>query len=587
MNLAIRLAVLSLLPYTSSPLQAQDQHDYTWLLGTPDYLPELFFGGDVIDFNDGNPTVTYFETPLDLWVPCVVSDQNGVLQFYTNGCKIMNSQHEMIENGNDINSGPIHDQYCINTGYPAIHSLLSLPFPGHEGQYYLLHMREYADYLTFDLLWSRVDMNLNDGLGKVMEKNIPLLQDTLLMLSLSTVRHANGRDWWIMLGEQINDDTYCFLLDPSGVRPVPNIRRADWIGPDQYPNVHCFSPDGSKMARGGHGTPAAFRLYDFDRCSGTLSNPVTITIPDDKAYVSWPCFSPNSRYLYLTNKVSRLYQYDTWAADISASVQLVGEYDGFIADYNAPATLFTMTVGPDQRIYMSCNNGTRYLHTIHRPDEPGLACDFRQHDFQMPAISVFFLPNMPFYRLYQEPGSPCDTLGVQPPLVVQWRSEPDSAAGPLAVAFTDISYFQPSSWRWTFGDGDSSLLPTPVHAFPAPGEYDVCLTVCNDAGLCDTLCRSITVQVTSGVSLPKDKDAFSASVWPNPANDRLWLAYSEGSDGEFRLFSLDGRLVGRKPLSDAGGITEMTIKHLPPGLYFWQLDHAGQPVRSGKVIVQH
>ncbi|MEO6037021.1 MAG: hypothetical protein ABIQ93_01325, partial [Saprospiraceae bacterium] len=328
----IRLTLLGLLLYLYFPLKAQDQYDYTWLLGTPGFSPQTFAGGDWIDFSQGNPAVTYFQTPIDLWVPCVVSDQNGVLQFYSNGCQIMNHQHQPMENGDGISSGPIHDQYCIHTGYPVGNGLLSLPFPGHEGQYYHFHMRQYApSYLTWDLLWSRIDMNANNGLGKVLEKNMPLVQDTLLP-SVSAVRHANGRDWWIIVGEQFTDDTYCFLLDTSGIQNAPIIRHDSWIGPDQGAGMLAFSPDGKKMARSGHGLPAAFRIYDFDRCSGQLSNPVTVTIPEAEAFVSWACFSPNSRYLYLTNEVSRLYQYDTWATDISASVQLVGEYDGFLAD---------------------------------------------------------------------------------------------------------------------------------------------------------------------------------------------------------------------------------------------------------------
>ena len=446
-------------------------------------------------------------------------------------------------------------------------------------------MRQYFVTKAVDLLWSLVDMNANGGLGKVIEKNHFLLQDTLIV-SASAVRHANGRDWWIMTGEQFNDDTYCFLLDTFGIHLVPNIRRASWIGPDQGTAFFAFSPDGSKMARGGHGIPAAFRLYDFDRCTGQLSNPITLTIPDDEAFVSWPCFSPNSRYLYLTNLVSRLYQYDTWAADINASVQLVGVYDGFLADYGSPTTMFTMTVGPDQRIYMSANNGTRYLHVIHQPDEPGLACDFRQHDFQMPAVFPFFLPNMPFYRLYQKPGSPCDTLGVQAPLVAQWRSERNSNEGLLAMVFTDISYFQPSSWHWTFGDGMSSSLPSPTHIFPVPGEYNVCLIACNDGGVCDTLCRQVSVRDTVTALPEVVENAPAVAVWPNPADARLWLAHPEGSNGEFRVFDLNGRLVVRQALPEPGGIAAVPVEHLPKGLYFWQFCQAGQPIQSGKVIVQ-
>lgn len=565
-------------------LPAQDQHDYTWLLGSNNNNPAGFFGADYIHFDQGVPTVQFFVSPMDLWVPCIMSDEHGNLLFYTNGCKILNKQHALMENGDNINSGSTHDLYCINTGYPAVHSLMALPYPGHDEQYFLFHQRDYGDTYNYDLLFSRIDMKANGGQGKVLEKNVGLIHDTL-GLTVSAVKHANGRDWWIMTGEQYNDNLYCFLLDTSGIHPTPIVHAASWMEPDQYPGIICFSPDGRKMAHSGQGSPAAFRIYDFDRCTGEISNPVDLEIPDDEAYVSWPCFSPNSRYLYLTNLVSKLYQYDTWASDIGASVQLIGEYDGFLADYNVPATMFTMTLGPDQRIYMSANNSVRYLHTIHHPDEPGPACDFRQHDFAMPALFPFFLPNMPNYRLYNEPGSPCDTLGIQPPIVAQWYSEPDCVAGPTTLAFTDISYFQPTYWHWSFGDGDTSLLQSPVHAFPSAGEYNVCLIACNEAGLCDTLCRTLQVTVLSDTEAPNPESDVQITVWPNPANQHLWVAHDPMPSAGFVLFDLSGREILRQSFQPGKGIESITLGKLPVGLYFWQI-RTRDLTRSGKLVIQ-
>ncbi|GIV32305.1 MAG: hypothetical protein KatS3mg030_607 [Saprospiraceae bacterium] len=42
-------------------------------------------------------------------------------------------------------------------------------------------------------------------------------------------------------------------------------------------------------------------------------------------------FSPNSRFLYATVGY-KLWQYDTWAADITASRQLVAYWDGYRDD---------------------------------------------------------------------------------------------------------------------------------------------------------------------------------------------------------------------------------------------------------------
>ena len=54
------------------------------------------------------------------------------------------------------------------------------------------------------------------------------------------------------------------------------------------------------------------------------------------------------------------------------------------------------------------------------------------------------------------------------------------------VTFTDQSANGPISWRWTFGDGTSSIQQNPQHVYLQPGNYQVRLQACNAFG-CDTL----------------------------------------------------------------------------------------------------
>jgi plastocyanin len=64
----------------------------------------------------------------------------------------------------------------------------------------------------------------------------------------------------------------------------------------------------------------------------------------------------------------------------------------------------------------------------------------------------------------------------------------------LEVAFADMTEGEVSSWSWTFGDGTTSTLQNPVHAFPADGIYIICLTVMNESSGClDMHCLEIEV----------------------------------------------------------------------------------------------
>ncbi|MBK7224242.1 MAG: hypothetical protein IPH96_02005 [Saprospiraceae bacterium] len=53
--------------------------------------------------------------------------------------------------------------------------------------------------------------------------------------------------------------------------------------------------------------------------------------------------------------------------------------------------------GPDGRLYVNGEGfPKRHIHTIHRPNEQGLACDFRQHDFPLYSNLGNF-PHFPHY----------------------------------------------------------------------------------------------------------------------------------------------------------------------------------------------
>lgn len=429
---------------------AQAKHDYTWLLGYGPNSPSSGQGGTLIDFNSDVPSLDYFPLPVqfDFLTSCTLSDANGNLLFFTNGCKVINSQNEMIENGHDINAGPVHDDYCSARpyDYDDFQGLLAIPHPAYHQHYLLFHITIEPPPYTGKLMklcYSHIDMTANNGHGKVMEKNQVVFGPDSLQLSITATRHANGRDWWIMVGRRTSNVFYTFLVSAKGVDgPIIQDWRDTWIKNQPHCRGAAFSPDGSKFIRLSGGKPAAFTLFDFDRCEGRLLNPVKLTLPDSIITLSWPAFSPNSRFLYVTNLSEYLYQFDLYADDINSSRKLVGVWDGFIdTTLNAfPTSFHTMANGPDGKIYMSTQSVTQFLHTIHAPDEPGAACDFRQHDVLTPTRIAFFLPNFPHYRLYDLPGSPCDTLGInqtpRPPGEINtFRLAPNPTGGDTELFF--------------------------------------------------------------------------------------------------------------------------------------------------------
>ncbi len=71
-----------------------------------------------------------------------------------------------------------------------------------------------------------------------------------------------------------------------------------------------------------------------------------------------------------------------------------------------------------------------------------------------------------------------------------------SCTFPITVDFTDRSQGSIVNFRsWNFGDGTSSLLPNPTHAYTTPGIYDVQLIVGNGSGCLDTIIQKVDISV--------------------------------------------------------------------------------------------
>ncbi|MCB9232463.1 MAG: PKD domain-containing protein [Bacteroidia bacterium] len=64
-------------------------------------------------------------------------------------------------------------------------------------------------------------------------------------------------------------------------------------------------------------------------------------------------------------------------------------------------------------------------------------------------------------------------------------------AGAL-IAFGDTTQYNPTTWYWEFGDGDTSYAQNPTHEYLFPGDYQVCLYVSNACGQ-DTTCDTVHI----------------------------------------------------------------------------------------------
>lgn len=368
----------------------------------------LPWGSTNIDFGSGSANIYYVDREMDFARTAAnITDSNGNLLFSTNGYYIADAFGDTMQNGTGLNPSWYTSLYP--DGLHLSQADLILPKPDDPDIFYLFHGTvDDPPNLTAQYLYlTIIDMSQNGGLGTVTNKNEVLISDDLNIGRITSVRHANGQDWWVFCHKANSSEYYRLLVTPNGIS-LPVTQDIGVFRPGDHGQMG-FSPDGSKFAY--YWGEEDLDIFKFDRCSGLFYDPVHIDINDENA-IGGVAFSPNSRFLYVPS-LNDVYQFDTEATDIESSMVHIAEWDSTYSPSPPFATLFDVALlAPDGKIYIATGNSTFKLHVIHDPDQPGMACNIEQHGITLPTYFFDSFPNHPNYHLLQLPGSPCDTLGV-------------------------------------------------------------------------------------------------------------------------------------------------------------------------------
>lgn len=556
--------------------------DYHWRFGN--------YSKSILDFNKyyeedflshwGNGSMRFFITST------VVSNSEGEYLFSYNGRYIEDSSGKLMQRGNNMSeSGEADGDILIQGG-------LALPVPGEEEVYGLLHMS--WDYYIIDsvlqimgkdLHYSVIDMRENDGLGMVVEKRKLLLSDTLGSGKLTATRHANGRDWWILVPKYHTDEYYRILFGEEGPilmdRQSTGLVHYDGLGAAQ------FSKDGTKYIQfsGIDDTQGSyFYLYDFDRCTGLLSKPRYYNSKPDPNPLSGICLSPDGNILYYFVG-HEIYQFDANSLnteELEASRTFLtdqGEFRDTVGNVIYRPRYFQGGVGPDGKMYVVGGQG-RIVTTISYPDEWGEESKVIHGDIILTTINRGSMLHFPNFRLGPLEGSSCDTLGIVNMPLSRWRAD-QSEEDYLNFRLVDNSDYEPTGWRWDFGDGSMSEERHPIHRFSESGTYEICLTVSNAHGS-DTHCETFHVGT---VSVGEEKEAERyVSVYPNPMDNDLYIDVKDyyPQAAKVILYDLQGRVVKEQRLYH--GSNYMYVGGLPAGMYMYKVEDGGIEMKVGKVV---
>lgn len=248
-----------------------------------------YFGlGAGLDFSSGSPVAVTGSAISTTENSATISDENGNLQFYTNGVTVWNKNNEIMTNGQDLRGH-----------LSAAQGVIIVPQPGNPDIYYVFTQNPVFSYYGF--MYSIVDMSLEGGLGAVTTKNVQIRSAT--SEKMAAARHANGTDVWLLGQESNNNTIYAYLLTSTGLNTTPVISQVGEVRTNAVSNsnIGCMkvSPDGTKIASSLYYT-YKFEVLDFNNSTGQVSNPMVFELLNGFNYGIE--FSPNSQLLYVSHE---------------------------------------------------------------------------------------------------------------------------------------------------------------------------------------------------------------------------------------------------------------------------------------------
>ena len=429
----------------------------------------VFGDGVSLDFKTSPPTYTQIYYPFNKpkfnsFEACsTIADENGDLLFYTDGRFVWNKNHEVMENGDSLDSDQSSTQGTLIVKKPGSKALYYIfTTPGNINKKHLYHI---------------IDLCANNGLGKVIAKQIPFsttISSTIAPSErLCAVRHCNTNDVWIITHSDTGTVFRSYLLSSAGLNTVgivSNVGTASSV-------VGCLkaSPNGKKLALANYQSIIPFELFDFDNSTGIVSN--GIPLQTDSIQNGYGVeFSADGTKLYGSAYV--LYYITQWDLCAGNAAAIAASRKTISTSLSSKNQLYRAA---DGKIYMP-HAWDSYLGVINNPNATGVLCNYQDSGMSVaPGICSRGLQNIvssfiPQNFTYSVSPGACNLFTFMPP--------------PLLTSVqncTASNSFYTGNLLWNFGDpvsgaANTSTVVNATHAFASAGEHLVTLILYTECG---------------------------------------------------------------------------------------------------------
>lgn len=351
------------------------------------------------------------------------SDTNGNLIFASNGWRLVNSSGDVLSYKLWRDEMPHPADSPESTMVLVTMGPLFLNDPGDSSKAYLFY-GEYETYqfppftLNADTYFSYAYLDIPTQ--SLISQENTILDVTTQSGNMQACRHGNGRDWWIIKPGIYQNSFYIGLLDPNGLSMeeiiIPGVEESV-----QARTFSQFSFNGDKFVHFAVAPDRLLYTYDFDRCSGTLSNLQLHDLSDSlrAGDINAMTLSPDGSKVYIKK-----------GAYISQPQQVQGllQYDlntnqyYYVSEFSSAP--FLTPNGKTVLIQSFIDNiFNQTLSEIVNPNEFGTACNLMEHKYPIENNATFVMPsNYANFKLGALEGSICDSLSTGIPTSLNYPS---------------------------------------------------------------------------------------------------------------------------------------------------------------------
>lgn len=546
----------------------QARHDANWVFGK----------GCGIGFsNPLNPLV--YQTMADNLEPnASISDAAGNLQLYVAqdvqfgiSASIFEADNQVISNGDNI-----------YMDYSATNGAVFLPVSGRKDSIYLFHIGTYSQACGYDRCYKLYyTMIIKDSQQewRVTAKNIALSNETVEE-SIILVKHINGEDWWLMIREQrlfqaggFSNRYIKYLISKSHIDgPFLQTVQGYHSNSISYAGETALSPKGNLLAVAA--MTDSIHLYDFNRCSGTLS--LSASIAGGLAENYGLAFNGNKLYVSdVTSGNSSITRYDISASNISATKTVLWSqsipqlFVGQLERINEIVYVSFAYEGTDTNLINTFGRHLSVIKRLANGQDTIIHKYLYLGDNSFPNIG---LPNFPNYNLGPE-GVFLASAGKDTTLCSNINSTGVIIGAPPVP---NIIY----TWQPSTGLSATNIAqPT---ANPTQSSWYYLTATDTTATSCAVNTDSVYVAVRTCTGITETQ-SLQAKLYPNPTNGQLTIELPIFSTGyTFKLFNLLGQQVFEANLTGIKTVVELDYAS---GIYLYQIAGDGK-VMNMKLVVE-